>query len=79
MALPSWKDRKSYRPGAQSVYRAENADAGMAALETFEQGLGPEIPGYLTIWRRHWEQVIPFFAFSEPIRRIIYTTNALRR
>ena len=28
-------------------------------------------------WRRHWDQVIPFFAFSPPIRRIIYTTNAI--
>ena len=24
---------------------------------------------YSQSWRRHWEQVIPFFAFSAPIRR----------
>ncbi len=24
-----------------------------------------------------WAQVIPFFAFSGPIRRVIYTTNAI--
>ena len=28
-------------------------------------------------WRRQWEQVTPFFAFSAPIRRAIYTTNAV--
>ena len=28
-------------------------------------------------WRRQWEQVSPFFAFSAPIRRAIYTTNAV--
>jgi putative transposase len=28
-------------------------------------------------WHRHWEQIIPFFAFSAPIRRAIYTTNAI--
>jgi putative transposase len=28
-------------------------------------------------WRRHWEQVIPFFNFSPEIRKIIYTTNAI--
>ena len=27
--------------------------------------------------RRHWDQVIPFFAFPEGVRRIIYTTNAI--
>jgi transposase-like protein len=29
------------------------------------------------IWRRQWEQVIPFFAFPEAVRRITYTTNAI--
>ena len=28
-------------------------------------------------WRTAWEQVVPFFAFSQPIRRAIYTTNAI--
>jgi transposase-like protein len=28
-------------------------------------------------WRRHWEQVTPFFSFSPEIRKIIYTTNAI--
>ncbi len=28
-------------------------------------------------WRRNWSEVIPFFAFPEAVRRIIYTTNAI--
>lgn len=28
-------------------------------------------------WRRAWDWVIPFFAFPSPIRRVIYTTNAI--
>ena len=28
-------------------------------------------------WRRHWQAVIPFFAFPDEVRRIIYTTNAI--
>jgi putative transposase len=27
--------------------------------------------------RRHWAEVIPFFAFPAEVRRIIYTTNAI--
>jgi putative transposase len=27
--------------------------------------------------RRNWDLVIPFFAFPEGVRRIIYTTNAI--
>ena len=29
-------------------------------------------------WRRKWEQVIPFFSFSAEVRKIIYTTNAIK-
>jgi len=78
MSFASWKDRKAIAQSLRSVYRAENADAGLAALEAFEEGpWGAKYPAIAQSWRRHWEQVIPFFAFSTPIRRIIYTTNAI--
>ena len=28
-------------------------------------------------WRSTWDRVVPFFAFSAPVRRAIYTTNAI--
>lgn len=28
-------------------------------------------------WRRAWDRVIPFFAFSPAVRRVIYTTNTI--
>ena len=28
-------------------------------------------------WRRAWSEVIPFFAFPDEVRRIVYTTNAI--
>ena len=78
MSFASWKDRKAIAQSLRSVYRAENAEAGLAALEAFEEGpWGAKYPAIAQSWRRHWEQVIPFFAFSAPIRRIIYTTNAI--
>lgn len=78
MGFASWKDRKAIASALKSVYRADNADAGLAALEVFEQSAwGQKYPAITQSWRRHWEQVIPFFAFSAPIRRIIYTTNAI--
>ena len=78
MGFASWKDRKPIAQALRSVYRSANAEAGLAALEAFEEGpWGQKYPAIAMNWRRHWEQVIPFFAFSEPIRRIIYTTNAI--
>src|SRR5260364_285418 len=29
------------------------------------------------MWRRQWEQVIPFFAYPPEVRKMIYTTNAI--
>ena len=78
MSFASWKDREAVAQSLRSVYRAENAEAGQAALDAFEEGpWGQKYPAIAQSWRRHWEQVIPFFAFSAPIRRIIYTTNAI--
>ena len=28
-------------------------------------------------WRRRWAKVIPFFAFSPEVRKIVYITNAI--
>jgi len=78
MSFASWKDRKPIAQSLKSVYRAESTAAGLAALDAFEEGhWGRKYPAIAQSWRRHWDQVVPFFAFSEAIRRIIYTTNAI--
>jgi transposase-like protein len=65
-------------PALRAIYRAKDADAGMKALEAFEAGdWGQRYPAIALSWRRNWEHVIPFFAFPESVRRIIYTTNAI--
>lgn len=46
----------------------------MKALEEFEAGYwGQRYPAITQSWRRNWEHVVPFFAFPESVRRIIYT------
>ncbi len=46
-------------------------------MEAFEAQWGAKYPTIATLWRRHWDRVIPFFAFPAEIRRVIYTTNAI--
>ena len=38
---------------------------------------GRKYPAIAQSWRRAWSEVIPFFAFPDDVRRIIYTTNAI--
>jgi len=74
----SWKDRKAVVLALRAIYQAKDADAGMKALEAFEAGdWGQRYPAIALSWRRNWDHVIPFFAFPESVRRIIYTTNAI--
>lgn len=78
LTFVSWKDRKSVVPALRAIYRAMDAEAGRQALETFEVGpWGQKYPAITQSWRRNWEHVVPFFAFPESVRRIIYTTNAI--
>ena len=74
----SWKDRKPVVPALRAIYRARDADAGLKALDEFDAGYwGQKYPAITQSWRRNWEQVVPFFAFPESVRRIIYTTNQI--
>ena len=60
------------------IYRALDADAGLAALDAFEAGdWGRKHPAIAQSWRRAWVDVIPFYGFAEDVRRIICTTNAI--
>ena len=78
MDFASWKDRKVLAGALKAIYRAKDADAAKSALEAFDTShWGEKYPAIAQSWRRNWERVIPFFAFPEAVRRIIYTTNAI--
>ena len=78
MNFASWKNRKHVAKALRDVYRAKDADAGLAALDAFEAGpWGEKYPAIAQSWRRNWEHLSPFFVFPEAVRRIVYTTNAI--
>jgi len=74
----SYKDRKPVAAALKDIYRALDAVAGEAALAAFEAGpWGVKYPAIGMSWRRAWTEVIPFYAFPDEVRRILYTTNAI--
>lgn len=78
MQFASWKERKAIAKSLKPIYAAASANAAAAELDAFESGpWGQKYPPIVASWRRKWEQVIPFFAFSPEVRKIIYTTNAI--
>ncbi len=78
LAHASWKERKELAGALRPIYRADTLEEAEEALDAFEAGAwGRKFPAIVRSWRRNWTQVIPYFAFSAPIRRVIYTTNAI--
>jgi putative transposase len=78
LAFVSYGDRKVVAAELKGIYRATDAQAGEAALAAFEMSKwGAKYPAIAQAWRRVWGEVVPFYAFSDDVRRIVYTTNAI--
>jgi putative transposase len=73
----SWRERKDVATDLKTIYRAATVEQAERALDAFAAKWDARYPTIAALWRRHWQHVIPFFAFPEEIRRIIYTTNAV--
>ena len=78
MRYATWKDRKVIAAGLRPIYTAATAQAAEQALEAFAaSAVGARNPAVADVWRRSWNEFIPFLDLPPEIRRVIYTTNAI--
>ena len=77
MKYVTWQDRKQVVTDLKPVYKAATADEAERLLGEFEEKWKKKYPAVSRLWREQWEHVIPFFAFPEEVRKIVYTTNAV--
>lgn len=73
----SYKDRRVITKDLRPIYQAATEEESLDALVEFDDRWGERYPMIAEMWRAHWEQFIPFFAFPYEIRKIIYTTNSI--
>jgi putative transposase len=73
----SYKDHKQIVKDLRAIYQAATEDDALEALVAFDDKWGSRYPMIGEMWRTHWERFIPFFAFPEAIRKIVYTTNSI--
>ena len=73
----SYKDRKKIASDLKLVYRAATVEQAEAELEKFANTWDKRYPMISQSWLNNWDRVIPFFDYSEEIRKVIYTTNAI--
>lgn len=71
------KDQKAFMKDLKLVYRAINKQMAEDELINLEVKWGGKYPVVIESWQRNWEELSQYFEYTDPIRKIIYTTNAV--
>lgn len=73
----SYKDRKQFCSDMRTIYTMPNEEAGLQALDRFEQAWGKKYPYAIKSWHANWQHLSTFYKYPEEVRRIMYTTNPI--
>ena len=71
------KDQKEFMRDLKLVYRAANKSIAESELDKLEEKWGSKYPIVIKSWQNNWDHLSQYFQYTEPIRKIIYTTNAV--
>ena len=73
----STQDSQAVTRDLKKIYRAATVVEAEQALEDFAQAWDAKYPTIAKMWRAKWTDIITLFDFPAPIRKAIYTTNAI--
>jgi len=73
----STQDSKAVIADLKKIYQAATVVEAEQALEAFAQAWDAKYPTIAKVWRAKWTDIITLFDFPPPIRKAIYTTNAI--
>ena len=73
----STQDSKAVTADLKKIYQAATVVEAEQALEDFAQAWDAKYQTIAKMWRAKWTDIITLFDFPAPIRRAIYTTNAI--
>jgi putative transposase len=73
----NFKDRKELCEDMKKIYRADNEEQALIALDELAKKWDGKYPYVSKSWRENWAELSTFFAYPNEIRRLIYTTNAI--
>jgi transposase-like protein len=72
-----YKDRKAFVADLKGIYKAVNENVAMDNLIELKDKWSDKYPNAIKSWEDNWDNLSTFFAFSDNIRKIIYTTNVI--
>lgn len=72
-----YKDLKPFCNDLKTIYTAKNEKLGYEQLQKVKEKWKDKYPTSLRNWEDNWDAICPFFSYSEPLRKIMYTTNTI--
>lgn len=73
----NFKSRRELAADLKPIYTAVNEEVALKALADFATKWDRAYPTISKSWRDNWLRIVPFLAFPQEIRKVIYTTNAV--
>ncbi len=73
----SEKDRKEFASDLKSIYHAVNEETAYENMIKVGEKWEDKYPRNMKSWDVNWDVISPIFKFSEDVRKVIYTTNAI--
>lgn len=73
----SYRDRKEYAADLKTIYLSEDEQTAHENLLSVQEKWEKKYPRSMKSWVDNWDLITPIFKFSPPVRKIVYTTNAI--
>ena len=73
----SYKELKPFCEDLKTIYTSKNEKEGYEQLQKVKEKWKSKYPTAFKSWEENWDAICPFFSYSEPVRKIMYTTNTI--
>jgi putative transposase len=71
------KNQKEFMRDLKEVYKATSREVAEENLKALDEKWGKKYPVVIASWQNNWHKLSTFFKYTESIRKLIYTTNAI--
>ena len=70
-------NKKELARDLKRVYTSSTAEQGYEVLLELEEKWGKKYPNAIRSWQDNWDSLSTFFQYSQELRTVMYTTNAI--
>jgi transposase-like protein len=72
-----YENKKELAKDLKRVYTSSTAEQGFEVLVELEEKWSKKYPSAIRSWQDNWDSLSTFFKYSQELRTVMYTTNAI--